>query len=74
MSAFLAKVGTWFGKYVMTYLIRYVTDHVTAWLERRRASKEQDAKDEASKQPYDEAVQNGTHEEIEQATEDRLNG
>jgi hypothetical protein len=51
-----------------------VWDHVTAWYERRRASEAQRKKDEESKKPYDQAVQNGTHEQIENETEGRLNG
>ena len=70
MSAFFTAVGNM----ILKYVVRYVWDHVSAWLERRRASSEQRKKDEASKKPYDEAVQNGTHDEIEDATEDRLNG
>lgn len=74
MTAFFAKFGEWFVKYVLQYIVRYVWDHVTAWNERRRASKAQRKKDEESKKPYDQAVQNGTHEQIENETEGRLNG
>lgn len=78
MSAFMTKLGQWFIKYVVSYVVRYVVryvwDHVTAWYERRRASEAQRKKDEESKKPYDQAVQNGTHEQIENETEGRLNG
>lgn len=70
MAAFFTSVL----KYLGGLLVRYAWDYVTAWLERRRASREQQRKDEQSKKPYDQAVQNGTEQEIEQATEDRLNG
>lgn len=74
MSVFMTKVGQWFLKYVVTYLIRYGKDHATAWIERRRASEAQRKKDEESRKPYIEAVQNGTPKEIENETEGRLNG
>lgn len=74
MGAFMAKIGEWLGKYVVQYLIRYVVDHVTAWLERRRADQRQRKKDEENKIKYDQAVKEGTHEDIQNQTEDRLNG
>ena len=73
MSAFMAKIGEWFGKYVVQYVLRYVWDHVTAWLERRRISEEQRKRDQASKEDYERTVQNGTNEEIIRKTEDRFN-
>lgn len=74
MSAFFSKIGAWFMQYVIKYVIRYVWDHLTAWQERRRAREEQQKKDEANKPKYDAAVNNGTDEQIEEATEDYLNG
>lgn len=78
MSAILSKVGAWFMqyvmKYVMKYVIRYLWDHFTAWQERRRAREEQQKKDQENKPKYDEAVNNGNDQEIEDATEDYLNG
>ena len=74
MSALISKIGQWFATYVVKYLIRYIADHLTAWIERRRASEEQTKKDEATKPTYDSAVKNGSEEEIVKATEDRLNG
>ncbi len=69
MSAFALKVIQSFLMSIAQFLVRYGVDHYTAWKERRQI----EAKDQASKIPYDEAVKNGTKEEIRKATEDRLN-
>jgi hypothetical protein len=73
MSAFTAKLGEWFGKYVIQYVVRYLWDHVTAWLERQRLSKDQIKRDNESKEAYQKAIESGTNEEIIRQTEDRFN-
>jgi len=59
---------------VMTWAVRYITDHITAWMERRRAREEQARRDAENKPGYDGAIQNGSSEDIADATEDYLNG
>jgi hypothetical protein len=71
--AFLSKIGQWVLMTVGELVVRYVIDHYTAWMERRKRMEEQKKKDEVLKKPYVEAVKNGTKEEIKQATEDRFN-
>lgn len=73
MTAFFTKLGQWLVQTVVTLFVRYVRDHWTAWTERRQRIREQETEDEATKQPYDQAVQNGSKDDIRRATEDRLN-
>jgi hypothetical protein len=58
----------------MKYLIGVVTDSLYAWYERRKAKSAQKKKDQENKPKYDKAVNSGSDQEIENATEDYLNG
>jgi hypothetical protein len=72
-AAFVARLGTWFSTYVVKYVVRYILDHFTAWIERRSKMEAQKKKDEENKKKYDQAVLNGTNEDVIKATEDLLN-
>lgn len=74
MSVFFAKLGEAFAKYVARFFILFVIDHISAWLERRRAIIEHKKKEETAKPAYDKAVKEGTHEDIVKATEARFRG
>lgn len=72
--AFLTKLGTWFMQLFLSKIIDLVVDLVRAWIERKKAAEEQKKKDEELKKKYEEALEYGTDEKIEEATEDLLNG
>jgi hypothetical protein len=72
-AAFTAKLGAWFTKIVLPYLLKYFWDHLQAWNERRLKDNAQKKEDETTNQTYDEAIKHGTKEEIRRATEDRFN-
>ena len=74
MAALFTKIGELIAKYVVKYVVRFLIDHITAWVERRRISQEHDKKEETAKPAYDQAVKEGTHEDIVKATEDRFRG
>lgn len=72
MSAFFSKIGNWLLAQVWTYLVHVVRDQISAMIERRQQAK----KDEQSKVPYEQAVNNATvsDQDLENATLNRLNG
>lgn len=70
----LASIGNWIASFLMKYVINYIVKAVSVMIETASRRKAQEKKDQETKAPYDEAVKNGTKEEIIKATEDRLNG
>lgn len=74
ITAFFSKIGDSIARFVLKYILNKLAKMLTAWIERRQREIEQKKKDEASKAPYDQAIKEGTHEDIVKETEDRLNG
>lgn len=74
ITAFFSNIGGMISRFVAKYIFDRLAKMLTAWIERRQRAAEQAKKDEASKPTYDQAIKEGTHEDIVKATEDRLNG
>jgi len=78
LTGILSKIGSYITGLVLKYVVDLFNDYVLVPFVRaykaRQRRREQEKKDQASKPAYDHAVQEGTDNEIENATEDRLNG
>lgn len=74
LTALMSRVGSWFSKYVVSYVFRYALDFIIAYLERRRLQKEQELKDKKQNEIYKDTIKNGTEDNIVKETEKLLNG
>lgn len=74
MGAFFSGLITKLLKSLITSILGVLKNQVGSWIKRLLLSRNQKKKDEELKIKYDQAVNNGTSAEIEQATEDALNG
>lgn len=78
LTALFSRIGSYITGLVLKYVVDLFNDYVLVPFVRaykaRQRRREQEKKDEASKVPYDNAIQTGDDHAIEDATEDRLNG
>lgn len=74
MTAFWAKLADLIAKYAVKYFISYVIKWAGALLERLKLKKVQEQKDKDQLKKTQDAVKNGTEDQIVKETEKLLNG